>query len=258
MKKQHLKYLWGAIALVVLIVLAFVFASALAGWLSAVLGGPGALKLMQQYLAVEKEQQAANQKAEKDRRRELARILAAEKELEVEIERRKRLDSQELDLKMQEIKTDKDADKAIVETLSDHDKFLRENGGFAVSAILAALCILGFFAILLGSCPAQAETPITPQAKERTRKIIDTLNRYRRLVIKLKAQHKLELRKLRANHAADHARARNDLAACRRKKQIIATKPNPPTWPYLLAGAGVGALIVGGVWIGAAIAARGK
>lgn len=258
MKKQHLKYLWGAIALVVLIVLAFVFANALAGWLSAVLGGPGALKLMQQYLAVEKEQQAANQKAEKDRRRELARILAAEKELEVEIERRKRIDSQELDLKMQEIKTDKDADTAIVETLSDHDKFLRENGGFAVSAILAALCILGFFAVILGSCPAQADTPITPQAKERTRKIIDTLNRYRRLVVKLKARHKLELRKLRANMAADHARARNDLAACRAKKQIIATKPSPPTWPYLLAGAGVGALIVGGVWIGAAIAQRGK
>lgn len=258
MKKQHIKYLLGAVALVVLIVLLFIFANALAGWLSAVLGGPGALKLMQKYLAAEDEQRKANKQAEDNRRRELAKIIAAEKEIEVEIERRKRLDSQELDLKMQEIKTREDADKQIVEDLSEHDKFLRENGGFVVSGVIAALCILGFFAILLGSCPAQAETPITPQAKEQARKILDTLNRYRRLVIKLKGQHKLELRKLRTNHSANLARARNDLAACRSKKQIIATKPNPPTWPYLLAGAGVGALIVGGVWLGATIAARGQ
>lgn len=255
MKKQHRKYLLGAIALIVLIVLTFAFANSIAAWLSAVFGGPGAFKLLQKYLAVENEQRIANKQAEDDERHRLARIRADEAEQRIQQARQKHLDSKELDTQMQRVKTQEDANQAIDKSLDDDDEFLRRRGGFVSITVAIIVFIVAFFCAPL----ARADNaPLSAKKKQRVRRILDTSKRYRRLIKKMEAQHKLELRKLRANHAADHARARNDLAACRRKKQIIATKPTPPRWPYLLAGAGVGALIVGGVWLGATIAARGR
>lgn len=255
MKKQHRKYLLGAIALIVLIVLTFAFANSIAAWLSAVFGGPGAFKLLQKYLAVENEQRIANKQAEDDERHRLARIRADEAEQRIQQARQKHLDSKELDTQMQRVKTQEDANQAIDKSLDDDDEFLRRRGGFVSITVAIIVFIVAFLSIPL----ARADNAsLSAKEKQRVRRILDTSRRYRRLILRMETQHKLELRKQKVKYEARLKKAANDLVACQAKKQIIAKRPTPPTWPFLLAGAAAGALIVGGIWAGTVIGERGK
>jgi hypothetical protein len=159
---------------------------------------------------------------------------------------------------MQRVKNQNDANQAIDKSLDDDDEFLRRRGGFISITVAIIVLIVAFFCAFSVSLARAGNGPLSAKEKQRVRRILDTSKRYRRLIRKMEAQHKLELRKQKVRYEGKLKRAANDLVACQAKKQIIAKRPTPPTWPYLLAGAGVGALIVGGVWLGATIAARGK
>lgn len=170
---------------------------------------------------------------------------------------------------VEKAQTQKDLDEETDAALDRHTKYLNGQGGRIRWDALWCLCVFGFSVWSL-SLPVTTPIPYVAAAtskpsqaqRERTRKILATLDRYQQLVEKLKRDLALEkeasrkLVALKVKHArqeerilwtAKLKRSQAEIKACAQKQSILLRYSCPPCWPHVTVAGLVVAGICGGV-----------
>lgn len=163
--------------------------------------------------------------------------------------------------------TQEDLDRETDAAIEKHTRYLnghnKQDG--SVRRPLLPILLLAAFVILMLSSQAQPASPSsqpTEAQRERTRKILATLDRYQQLVEKLKRDLVTEkkacaqLVDLKGKHArreerilcqSQVRRCQAELRACTAKQSILIRHTCPPCWPYATVTGLVVAGLCGGV-----------
>jgi len=242
------KLLIIGVAIILVVLLLFVFG----GWIAGTIGtifGSGAGKKLQDYVAQEKIEQDKLAQIEEQKRADLAAYAAQEMNRKAEQEAKARADQVEIKARIDQTKTKADLDREIDREAQALQQYLDKEGGFARASILLALILASILlfalCIPLPGFSAPASMPVPTQAEiARAERVITLLRRARRALEDQKAKHALELLRTDIEHKARENRLKVQLDSCNKQKSILAAPTTcPPTWrPALITG-----LVVAGV-----------
>jgi len=163
-------------------------------------------------------------------------------------------------------KTTEDLDRETDAAIDKHTRYLDKEGGFVRLGLLGAM-VLAWLILLLVCLPipgfsSPASMPATQVQKERTRKLLVLLDRYKLLVEKLKRDIEIEKKECRQIVASQslHTRAlerivcdgqakkyQAEIRACMAKQLAVAQVRCPPCWPHALVSGLVVAGVCGGI-----------
>ncbi len=242
------KFLIIGTAIVLVVLLLFVFG----GWIAGTIGtifGSGAAKKLQDYVKAETERDAQLAKIEEQKHAELAAYVAQEQTRKAEQYAQARLAQAEIKQRIDAAKTQADRDRAVDEEAAKLEEYLRKEGGFAQMGVLFVL-ILTLLILLLVCIPlpgfsAPTSQPVVSQA-ERTRaeRTIRLLRMARRALQKQREKYAAALLRVDIEHKAQVKKLEVKLATCQKQKTILATPTAClPCWqPALVTG-----LVVAGV-----------
>ena len=216
-----------------------------AGTIAAILGGGKAKKLLQDYVKVERKREEEEARAVEEERRKVAQLIAKDVNLNHVREKIKQRESGEHET-INKARTTEELDVIQQKQLERAERWLDAQGGHIETLLLSAVIglLVFLFTVYAFAAPKLADSKATAH---RTASIIA---RYQAFIVKLKKQN-LSLQKevLEANTRIKQLQAR--LQEERKKKELIASIPCPPTWPYVVGSVAASALVL--IPIGAAI-----